>query len=296
MHLKNSDITADLKKAKVSRPLQTKNVRIDTHCLGERWSAQDQTKLAKLIAIIAMGQADYAASILKNLKNREPGAPAATNSDIVREAKIKLTVQKDGEQRRTGYPREQRDGFIFGAISWIAAIQHYSPCALLKEPPINPTVQGIDGLMIELTNDKSQVKMTTVFEDKCTAYPRKTFRKKVIPAFLRLHRNERCPELVASASALLRMAGINITTASQLAAAVTNLKLRRYRCAFALIENFDSHKERQKLFKGYNALDGMQRHQRVGASFIVCGELRKWFDAIAKEAIAHLDKIAKGKT
>jgi len=40
----------------------------------------------------------------------------------------------------------------------------------------------------------------------------------------------------------------------------------------------------------------MQRHQRVGASFIVCGELRKWFDAIAKEAIAHLDKIAKGKT
>jgi hypothetical protein len=36
--------------------------------------------------------------------------------------------------------------------------------------------------MIELADDKSKVVMTTVFEDKCTDNPRKTFQQKVIPS------------------------------------------------------------------------------------------------------------------
>ena len=53
---------------------------------------------------------------------------------------------------------------------------------LLKDPHVSATSQGLDGLMIELADDKSKVVMTTISEDKCTDNPRDTFSKK---SFLR---------------------------------------------------------------------------------------------------------------
>lgn len=275
-------------EAYASHPLLTKAVPIDEHCIGDHWSAQDETQLARLIAIIAMGQAAYAAHILKELL---PAAPAFTNDDLRREARVRLTVQNDGKTPRTGYPQWQRDGFMFEAISWIAARQTYGEGALLKDPHVSATSQGLDGLMIELAADKSNVVMTTVFEDKCTDNPRDTFLQKVIPALLDRHQNKRSVELVASASVLLRMARIEEAAAARLAEAVMNRNQRCYRAAFALTEDYDSQKERQKLFKGYDALDGISPERRVGASLIVSGKLREWFDALALLAIAYLDEL-----
>lgn len=271
-----------------SHPLLTEAVPIDEHSIGDRWSAQDETQLARIIAIIAMGQAAYAAHILKELL---PATPAFTNDDLRREASVRLTVQTDGKKPRTGYPQWQRDGFMFEAISWIAARQSCGERALLKEPHVSATSQGLDGLMIELAADKSKVVMTTVFEDKCTDNPRETFLQKVIPAFLDRHQNKRSVELVASASVLLRMAGIDEPAAARLAAAVMNRNQRCYRAAFALTKDHDSQEERQKLFNGYDALGGISRERRVGASLIISGKLREWFDALALQAIAYLDEL-----
>jgi hypothetical protein len=132
--------------AEVPHPLLTKAVPIDDHCIGDRWSARDEAHLARLIAIIALGQAAYAGHILRDLL---PAAPAFTNDDLRREAKVRLTVQEDGEQPRTGYPRWQRDGSIFEAISWIAARQTHGERALLKDPHVSATSQGLDGLMYD---------------------------------------------------------------------------------------------------------------------------------------------------
>jgi hypothetical protein len=283
-------IETEAPKAKVraSHPLLTKAVPIDDYCTGDHWSAQDKTQLARLIAIVAMGQAAYAAYILKQLL---PATPAFNDDDLRREAKVMLTVQEDGKRPRAGYPRWQRDGFIFEVISWIAARQTHGEVALLKDPHISATSQGLDGLMIELADDKSKVVMTTVFEDKCTDNPRETFLQKVIPALLERHRNKRSAELVAAASVLLRTAGIDEAAAARLAAAVMNRRQRRYRAAFALTTEHDSQEKRQKLFKGYDALDGVSAKQRVGASLIVNGKLREWFDGLALEGVAYLDGL-----
>src|SRR5216684_4148826 len=61
---------------------------------------------------------------------------------------VKEDGKKDGKKPRTGYPRWQRDGFIFEAISWIAARQTHGERALLKDPHVSATSQGLDGLMI----------------------------------------------------------------------------------------------------------------------------------------------------
>ena len=196
-----------------------------------------------------MGQAAYAAYILRELL---PAAPAFPDADLREEARVRMTVQDDVKTPRTGYPRWQRDGFIFEAISWIAARQVCGTDVLLKGPHVSATSQGLDGLMIELADDKSKVVMTTIFEDKCTDDPRNTFLQKVIPAFLDRHKNKRSAELVATASALLRMSGIDEGASAKLAANVMDRTQRRYRAAFALPEDQDSQAERQKLFKGYD--------------------------------------------
>lgn len=275
-------------KPKAAHPLLTQAVLVDKNCIGLRWFAQDEKQLAGLIAIVAMGQALFAANILKNLL---PASPAFKNSHLCREAKIKLTVQEDGKLPRTGYPQWQRDGFIFEVISWIAARQNQSALVLLQAPHISATSQGLDGLMIELNADKSKVLATTVFEDKCSDNPRGTFRDKVMPAFLARHRNERSAEMVAAAAALLHAAGIDEASAVEIAAAVMDTDKRSYRAAFALTTEHDSQSQRTKLFNGYEALDGLSKEQRVGAGLIVSGKLRDWFDSLAAQAIVYLDEL-----
>jgi hypothetical protein len=286
------DSGAPKEKAKVLYPLLSEAVPIDEYCIGNRWSTQDEAQLAKLVAIIAMGQAAFAAHILKELL---PATPAFTHDDLRHEARVRLTVQDNSKKKpRIGYPRWQRDGFIFEAISWIAARQAYGEFALLKDPHVSATSQGLDGLLIELATDKSTIVSTTIFEDKCTDDPRATFLQQVMPSLLDRHRNKRSAELVATASVLLRMAGIEEAAAAQLAAAVMNRDQRSYRAAFALTEEYDNQGQRQKLFTGYNALDGISADRRIGASLIVDGKLRDWFDSFASKAVTCLDHFGAG--
>lgn len=273
-------------------PLTTQNVSIDSKCVGDRWVAHDQDGLARLIALIAMGQAAHAAHILKESL---PIAPAFSDADLRQEARIRLTIQEDGKTPRTGYPRWQRDGFMFEAISWIAARQVYGQEVLLKDPHVSATSQGLDGLMIELSSDKSVVLMTTIFEDKCTDNPRDTFLNKVIPAFVDRHNNKRSAELVATASVLLRMGGVDQGAVTTMAASVMDRTQRRYRAAFALPKSLDSQAERKKLFKNYDRITGLAQDRRVGAGLIVDGDVRDWFENLATQAIAYIDNLDKKK-
>jgi hypothetical protein len=117
------------------------------------------------------------------------------------------------------------------------------------------------------------------------------FRDRVMRAFLDLHNRKRCNELVAAASALLRLAGIGELAAARLSAAVMDRRTRSYRASFALTGENDGQERWKRLFKGYEGLEGLQAEQRIGAGLVVTGELRPWFDALAQQAIAYLDEL-----
>lgn len=269
-------------------PLTTEACLIDDDCTGERWQVVDDEQLARLIAIIAMGQAAQASHILSELL---PATPAFTLPELRAEAKIRLTVQDEKKTPRTGYPRWQRDGFVFEAISWIAARQVHGKAAYMKDPHVSATSQGLDGLMLELSSDRSRINRTTVFEDKCSDDPISTFKNKVIPAFRDRHENKRSAEIIAAATALLGKAGIDDGTAAKLAAAVTDRTKRRYRAAFAVTAELDSDEGRKQLFAGYGDIGEIEQAQRLGACLVVPPKLRDWFEQLAEQAVAYIETL-----
>ncbi len=267
------------------KSLLVDTVPIDADCVGNRWAVSDKEQLAKLIAIVAMGQALHAAQIIAQLK---PASPALTHSALVKEATRQLTIQGDTFTKQDA-SRWRRDGFIFETISWIAAQQIKTAKTLLKDPHLRSTTQGIDGLIIELDQSGKAVARATVVEDKCVGDPRATFSGKILPCFKEHHENKRGPELVSSAASLIAAAGISNEAATAAAARVLDLTYRRYLAALTIEPADDNQAQRTSIFAGYKDLANITPAQRHAATFVVTGELREYFDELAAAAITSLE-------
>lgn len=278
--------------SKVEPPLACLSCEIDEHCVGERWLPANENELAALVAIVAMGQASQASYILEELI---PAQPAFSLAELRNEAKIKLTVEEPASKPRKGYPQWQRDGFVFEVISWTAAKLTHGEEALMKDPHVSATSQGLDGLMLQLTRGGDQIESSTVFEDKCSDNPRGIFLSDVIPTFQARHRNLRSAEIIDAAAALLRSAGMTHKDAARLSAAVTDRSKRKYRAAFSLSDGYDSPEERKKLFADFNRIKDIRAEQRIGASFITPADMRTWIAALADKAITYLDALEDGR-
>ncbi|HEO9032045.1 TPA: hypothetical protein QIF53_000311 [Serratia marcescens] len=261
---------------------------IDDDCVGSKWKVENEDQLVRLIAIVVMGQAAQAAHIIDELL---PAAPAFAFDELKQEAVIKFTVQNVAQNPRTGYPRIQRDGLIFEIISWIAAKQVSGDKCFLKDPHTSSTSQGLDGIMIELNEDGSEILKSTIFEDKCTDNPRDTFTQKVIPGFLDRHGNTRNAELIAAAATLIQLSGVSNVQAMSMVRKVIDNSSRQYRAGFALSQDFDTEEAQKALFKGYDKIKDISQEQRIGASLIVDGKLRDWFDALATKIIAYIEQL-----
>ena len=238
-----------------------------------------------------MGHATHAANILSALTETSPDI---AHPALVLAAIRKLTVNDAPGAPSEGVPTVHRDGFVFQVISWAAAQQEHGGSVLIRDPHSSATAQGIDGLMLELSEDRSTIHLTTIFEDKCTEHQRRTFMREVLPTFSAFHQNLRSPDLVATASGLLRWAGIPATAVPLMAATVLDPQARRYRAAFAIEPDFDSQQRRATLFANYDNLQGLTAIQRVGATLVVSTPLRAWFATLAATACEYLRSLPEG--
>ncbi|MRG73924.1 hypothetical protein GH722_19370 [Alphaproteobacteria bacterium HT1-32] len=272
----------------MQRALNIEACKVNEHCVGLRWEVSDADYLARIISVIAMGQAVHAAQIIADLS---PAAPAINDEALREYAKLRLSIKGDTKNAQKA-SRWHRDGLIFEAISWVAARQLADGEVLLKDPHISATTQGLDGFMIELDEKGTTITRATIFEDKCSEDPRRMFRDEILPAFAVYHRNKRASELVAAAATLIstKLTG---TAATQAAARVLDLQFRAYRAGLAIEACSDSENGRAALFKGYEKLDKITDKQRIGATFVTTAELRDWFDEMAELAIAYIDGLAK---
>lgn len=265
--------------------IQSQPVSIDADVSGLEWTVADIDALAALIAVIALGQAEHAAQIIIEVG---VGAPAYTEVDLAKDAKLQMQITgtTDDQVRAS---RARRDGFLFECMSWIEARQSGDDRTFLKDPHLDSTTHGLDGLILQLAAQAPEIIRAIICEDKCTDYPRDKFRDDVLKTFGEHHSNKRARDLVANAVELIRDSGVRGTAAVNAAARVTDKALRIYRAA--LTTKVLATAGRVSLFAGYNGLEGIIQAQRIGATLPLDGSLRDWFQSLADAVIAALDQF-----
>lgn len=201
-----------------------------------------------------------------------------------------MRIRGDTEKKRE-VSRYHRDGFLFECISWLTARQQASPRTYFKDPHISSTTQGLDGLSIKMHQEKQCVVGVTVFEDKCTSFPRQKFQQEIMVTFTEHHEGKRSPDLIANAVSLIKDSGLNGTDATNAAAKVLDKQFRTYRAALTVDKTITTTKKRKHLFKGYDELANITKDQRVGATFVVDGDLRDYFQNLADRVIHALSEF-----
>jgi hypothetical protein len=264
--------------------LLSEYMEVDDDVSGLLWSVDDLDELSKLIAVIALGQAQHAARIIQEL---EPHGPALSDAELYAGAKGQMLIRGQTEPQRK-VSRYHRDGFLFECISWIVARQAATERTYLKDPHISATTQGLDGLSIEMDPVEPLIVRATIFEDKCTESPRQKFQQEILPTFAEHHASKRKRDLVANAVSLIKESGLNGTAETVAAARVLDKQFRTYRAALTVGTAISTTSMRRKLFKGYGDLAEISKAQRVGATLVIDGDLRDWFQNLADRVIASL--------
>jgi hypothetical protein len=160
-------------------------------CHGWSWTVTDEDVLAERVARIVLGQYRHVAKILQGA-----GLPGPIAN--VEQANAAIEQLMLGEHEDPW----QRDGWLFQAISWIAAQQAPSG-ALTRAPHIRKSDKGFDGLQLQLNDDETEITAVIVFEDKATNNPRDTIRDDVFPGIVALESGQRLNELTHEVSAML---------------------------------------------------------------------------------------------
>ena len=266
-------------------PISSTTIEISDHCVGDRWAINDEDELAKLVALITKAQAIHAQNILLGIVS-DPIVFDADQEEEIRQSAIDaLTVPKDihgAEIRCT--KKWHRDGVLFEAISWIVARMHH-PDAIMRDPHISPTTQGLDGLMIELSPDMEDVLSTVIFEDKCVENAKYTFRHDTLPALQRFHVNSR--KVLESASTILQTA-LPPAKRPAMAAKSIGTAVRGYRASFPIPPSTDNLARMADIFERYEQLTGIPRERRVGGMLLSTEDMRTWFEQFANKVIEKL--------
>ena len=243
-------------------------------CYGYTWTINDEDFLAEQIAYIALGQSTHVQKILAdaNFSPRTPTENAAKGA-------IKLLSVDSGKDPW------HRDGWMFQAMSWIAANKG-TPNGIIRGPQILPADKGFDGLQLQLDNAKNVV-AAIIFEDKAVKDPRKTIREKVWPEFSMFESRERENELVAGITAILQTRpDIDPDAAIE---TILWKDIRHYRISITVGDTHVKDADHQCLFKGYDtAITGIVEKRR-GETFHI-HNLRDWMESLAQKAIDSIQK------
>lgn len=245
-------------------------------CHGSTWTVEDEDVLADQIARIALGQSRHVQRILAGANF----GPSPTTANAASGAIDLLTA--------AGEDPWHRDGWMFQAMSWIAA-HGATPGGIIRSPHMILAHKGFDGLQLELDNNTGAVIAAIIFEDKATDNPRDTIRDDVWPEFAKLEAGDRENVLTAEVSALLQtQADIDPDIAIQ---NVIWKQARHYRISITIGETHSNEAGRLRLFRDYDTVAGGAVKRRRGETFYV-QNLRQWMDGLAKKSIVAVQAKA----
>jgi hypothetical protein len=250
-------------------------------CHGWAWTIEDEDILADRVARILLGQYRHVAKILSGA-----GLPGPKVITEQANAAIKQLTLAEGEDPW------HRDGWLFQAISWIAAKEQPS-ASLTRAPHIRKADKGFDGMQLELSGDGAEIVAVVIFEDKATDRPRETINQDVLPGIVALEKGERLNELCQEVSGMLD-AHAEANPEFDLDTAIANTlwnNARRYRVSITIGDTHNTAIARARLFKGFNESAPGDMVRRRGDT-IYLPVMRSWMEEFASKVILNIKAIA----
>jgi hypothetical protein len=172
-------------------PLNVSNFPAAPECGGRQWAVLNEDQLASLVALVLVGRAKHAESVLAGTQRTVAVVPDALKGQLRRQL-----------QTPDGALTYHRDGLLFEIISWIVARLTAAPDEVISTPHLKSTQQGLDTIKIGFDPVARTLTRVVVYEQKCTEHPRDEFRDKVVPAFHDWKAHKRDNQLVQAAANL----------------------------------------------------------------------------------------------
>lgn len=247
-------------------------------CHGSRWEIADEDDLARKVAYLALGQSRHVVAILEGINKKHPSTRADTA-----EGAIKLLTVPSGKEPY------HRDGWIFQAISWIAAHRNDSK-AVVRAPHAILAHKGFDGIQLRLDLANENIIAIVIFEDKATVNPRSTITGDVWKGITALERGERMPELIQETGALLEAHQIRFPELD-IDAAVEKIlweEARHYRVALTTNDIYEDDSKREALFNGFERVAPGSNKRRQAETMCI-PNLRMWMRQFAVKSIEHIE-------
>lgn len=265
-HLAGKRDTAATKPAMAFDPIQAEG-----KWQGTDWTIIDENKLAELIARIAVGQHLHVMRVLK-----ETDTTGYSPTQNAKDGAIALLTATDPDNPW------QRDGWVFQAISWIAA--HLQDTTTVKSPPhMIPADKGFDGLHLRLDETNDNVILVIICEEKATDRPRGKIKGQVWPEFRKIESGQREHELVAETTTLL--AQNSHVDPERAVHEILWKQARAYRVSITVGDKENCDNGREALFEGYEEVVTGSDSNRRRAETLYQKTLRHWMNRIAARAI-----------
>lgn len=259
-------------------PLTLNPIRHGTLCHGSRWIVTNEDDLAKKVAWLALGQIRHVTAILSGVDKRPP----ATRADTAAEAIRLLSVPDDK-------PPYHRDGWVFQAISWIAA-HRGEVGAVIRAPQMMHADKGFDGFQLRLDESAQEITAVVIFEDKATENPRSTIAGDVWKGIRDLECGHRMNELIPEVGGLLeayqqRFPDLDIDGAVE---RIAWNEARHFRVAVTADNAHDNDDVRASLFEGFDEVaPGLAARRQ--AETMAIPKLREWMNAFSRKAIEQIE-------
>lgn len=254
--------------------LRTDRTDHDDLCHGWKWFVADKNKLAEQVALIALGQSRHVMMILQatNLPKLEFD---------VDERKAAINHIFKGDIRH-------RNGWLFQAISWIAA-NNESSDTLTRIPQYPKAHKGFDNFQVKMDSTGSTIIGVIVSEDKATVNARKVVREDILPEFSQIENREKMPELTHEVNGMIAEC-VTANRNFDIHSAIRNTLWKSnisYRISITIQAIQISDNDRKKVFVGFDDKVPGSVSRRIANTFHI-DTLSEWMQEFAELVITKI--------
>lgn len=256
-------------------PINVVDLPAEPHCGGAQWFIEDLDELATLAALVLVGRAQHAASILEGSQLIDRPVPDTMRAGLQRDL----------------FPPEgapwHRDGLLFEIICWLVARQQAAPGEVISDPHTKATQQGADTVKVAFDLQARRLLRATIYEYKCTTKARRMFISEVLPAFRQYFEGARDPQLTQLTIALLERYGLTDAEQAQVYDTLVNDRPLSFRAALTVSPEAFPLRDCVRLFENYGDLPA-PLEARLGDTFPV-SDVRDWFARFAAAIWAKIN-------